>query len=171
MITDIMVDIETLGTQPGSAILAIAAVTKCSSFVKYLSNEDSIRQRFTMDVDTINWWLLQPPELYALITSGTAPVKGTLEAFSDWLSGFTNYRIWGNGAGFDIVLLEAAYRKVGVKIPWNYWQVMCYRTLKNLYPDLCTIKPAIPHDPYSDAAAEYQNLQVMLNEMRKPKML
>lgn len=171
MTTDIMVDIETLGTQPGSAILAIAAVTERSSFVEYLSNADSIRHRFTMDVDTINWWLLQPQELYAVTTSGTAPVKGTLEAFSDWLSGFTNYRIWGNGAGFDIVLLEAAYRKVGVKIPWNYWQVMCYRTLKNIYPDLCTHKPVTPHDPYEDAKAQYQNLQVILNEMRQPKML
>lgn len=171
MIRDIVVDLETLGIQPGSVILSIAAVTDDASFVDTISLADSIRHRFTVDADTLKWWQEQPEELYIKMTSGTAPVVKTLIQFSNWLSNYSDYRIWGNGANFDITLLEVAFRKVGVEIPWKYWQVMCYRTLKNLYPDLCTNKPAIPHDPYSDAAAEYKNLQVILNEMCKPKML
>lgn len=168
---DIVVDLETLGIQPGSVILSIAAVTDGASFVDTISLADSIRHRFTVDAATLKWWQEQPEELYTKITSGTATVLKTLLLFSNWLSHYPNYRIWGNGANFDITLLEVAFRKVGAEIPWKYWQVMCYRTLKNLYPDLCTIKPAIPHDPYSDAAAQYRNLQVILNEMRQPKML
>lgn len=47
------------------------------------------------------------------------------------MSGFCwNHRaVWSNGAGFDIVAMESAWRQLGMNIPWTYWSVRDTRTL------------------------------------------
>ena len=37
--------------------------------------------------------------------------------------------VWSNGATFDIVVAENAFRQVDIKIPWNFWTIRDTRTL------------------------------------------
>ena len=42
----------------------------------------------------------------------------------------TNPReIWCNGASFDFPMLDAAFRAMGGKVPWEYWQQRDVRTM------------------------------------------
>lgn len=70
-------------------------------------------------------------------------------------------RVWGDGATFDPVLLEAAYRACNMPCPWYYTEVYCYRTLRQLKDSK---KPAsvTAHDALSDAKAQLKHLQELL---------
>ena len=37
--------------------------------------------------------------------------------------------VWGNGSSFDIAILEYWYNKLGLCIPWNFWNVRDLRTI------------------------------------------
>lgn len=134
---DVMLDLETCGTAPGSVILAIGACTfdLQHTFYEKISLDDSQAQGFITDNNTLAWWNTQAPAVREEAFSGTLPVVNALGNFADW------YRIlpaekrflWGNGAGFDQQLLATAYRWVGMVQPWEYKEERCYRTLKNLY--------------------------------------
>jgi hypothetical protein len=41
--------------------------------------------------------------------------------------------VWGNGATFDISILEDAYRQLDLEIPWKFWNVRDCRTVKDMY--------------------------------------
>lgn len=47
-----------------------------------------------------------------------------------------NVCVWGNGATFDMTLLEAVYELTGIECPWNnervFWTVRDLRTLVDL---------------------------------------
>jgi hypothetical protein len=60
-----------------------------------------------------------------------------LDGFSDWLRLLGScmpgdLRIWGNGAGFDNVLLRQVYETHGREMPWSFRHDRCFRTLRNM---------------------------------------
>ena len=69
--SDIMIDLETLGTTPGSVILSVAAVPfvrgpgstrsrrRANAFYAKISLKDSLRRGFSVDADTLVWWMGQ----------------------------------------------------------------------------------------------------------------
>jgi len=46
--------------------------------------------------------------------------------------------IWGNGATFDVSMLENAYRMLELPIPWMFWDVRDVRTIVQLAAALPT---------------------------------
>jgi exodeoxyribonuclease VIII len=40
--------------------------------------------------------------------------------------------MFGNGASFDNVILGEAYKRCGLKVPWNFWNDRCLRTLMDI---------------------------------------
>jgi hypothetical protein len=48
------------------------------------------------------------------------------------LKSLDGLKVWGNGAGFDPVLLEAAYSAADVPAPWKYWNALDVRTLVHM---------------------------------------
>ena len=68
--------------------------------------------------------------------------------------------VWGNGADFDLVILENYFRRMGWdQMPWSYKNVRCYRTLKNLVPDIPFKNTGVAHSAEDDAA--YQALHAI----------
>lgn len=59
MITNIMLDLETLGTCPGSVILQIGAVRSNNGLERTITIDSCLRAGLTVDGDTIGWWLRQ----------------------------------------------------------------------------------------------------------------
>jgi|SRR6267378_8679871 len=166
--TNILVDIETLGTTPGSVILAIGATTflhpgiEPREFYMQISVDDSKDEGFNIDDKTLEWWKLQDQEVYEEATCGVDSVRLVLNSFSYWLESITDTPIlWGNAARFDLGLLEAAYNKLDLEVPWEFQNEMCYRTLKNLYAGLA---PKVPrfgtaHNALFDAISQAQQAE------------
>lgn len=140
-LTDVMIDLETLGLKPGCKILSIGAV----SFSSVQSMSRSVPLQFyaraskdtqpelQADRGTIAWWDKQSEAAKQEAFAGTAPLSQVLVEFAASLGILGNVRVWGNAASFDISILEAAFEVYNIPIPWSYKNVMCFRTLKNLY--------------------------------------
>lgn len=142
---NIMCDLETLGTRPGSSILSIGAVefdpqtgTIDDEFYVVIDLDSCRMNGLREEPDTRDWWDRQSGEArVALMQAETGQGKMldvALNMFAEWLLGEDDlpFLIWGNGAAFDVPILEAAYVRVGQSIPWDFRHVCCYRTLRRL---------------------------------------
>ena len=71
---EIMLDLETMGTGPNAAIVAIEAAAFCPHEHRVLGNSfympvglaSAVQGGGVMDVGTVQWWLQQGPEARAL---------------------------------------------------------------------------------------------------------
>lgn len=168
--THVMVDLETLGTRPGCRILSIGAVVMLKSieipttsieFYRELDPND--QPGLTVDPATWAWWQEQDPaardRLFA--TGGKPGLLPGLKEFGLWLSSVSaSYKdqpqvcIWGNGADFDNAILQVAFAAAGLPQPWPFWNNRCYRTLKNLRPDLPAVRQGVHHNALDDARTQ-----------------
>lgn len=161
----IMLDIETLGTAPGSIIASIAAVVfgpegTGPTFYRRICLDSCAAAGLSPDMATLNWWLRQDSAARSELTHPDR--RHLCEALLD-LTAFiksmrpTEPEIWGNGSDFDNTLLAAAYTATGLTCPWKYWKNRCYRTLKSLFPHIPYTPPQIPHHALHDATAQAQH--------------
>lgn len=171
--TNIMIDLETLGTRPGSTILSIGATTFDTSgvgedeFYWVINRKTCAAAGLKEFDDTVFWWARQPGGVAFLSKCNddrSAPLGGVLSIFTTWLDNLepigTRF-IWGNGADFDIALLAEAYHRCGLIPPWKYSNVRCYRTLKNLHP-ACPIAVANNHNALDDAKNQAEHASRLL---------
>lgn len=136
-----MIDIETLGLEPGAAILSIGAVTFSESglgdpFYEEVSLPSCQSAGLEIDAGTLDWWLNQSDQVNSVLTGGQ-PLEEVLAEFTAWLPA-TDREIWANSPSFDCAILEAAYQAVGREAPWTYEDKRDVRTIKSLpiAPDL-----------------------------------
>jgi hypothetical protein len=180
----VMIDLETLGTRPGCSILSIGAVefgpagVKSSFYV--VARRSSCRDAgLVEDPDTIAWWDKQSHEARDLIVESadqlrSVPLGHALNQFDFWLEQVTgcvnadgrkNLQVYGNGADFDLPILSEAYRRCGMVAPWPAYAGRCYRTLKNLKPELKMVRSGIHHNALDDAKAQAEHCAVILHEL------
>ena len=167
--TDVMIDIETAGTKPGCVILSIGACTlvdEPNEFYIRIDPQSSREIGLSISAQTMAWWNKQPRETRDEAFSGDVNVREALFEFSDWLLQLGEIRVWGNGASFDVPILEAAYEKCGIKIPWKYTQSMCYRTMRSLYPHIAFVDPEMKHSAIEDARAQAEHLRKIFDYMQ-----
>lgn len=163
---DIMLDIETMGTNNNAAIVSIGAVRIDSrtweikdNFYRVVSLKSSWRAGGLMDADTVIWWLTQDEEARKALTGDDSVlIDSALKEFAEWVRKFSLNGIWGNGASFDNVILENAYLRSFKTPPWTYTMNRCYRTLKAIYPEIARIKSTVPHHALFDAIAQAEHL-------------
>ena len=150
----VMLDLETMGTGPTSAIVAIGAARFSAqgvgeTFYQVVDLESSVKCGLTMEASTVMWWLKQGDAARRALTENPDDLSTSLVRFSCWLdtlhvgydTSSADVEIWGNGAAFDIVILANAYKTLDMPVPWNFWNDQCYRTLKRQFPHL-----AVPMD-------------------------
>lgn len=164
-----MIDLETLGVGPRSAILSIGYVRfdPYSQDIGYpnvihVDVESCIQRGMVMKDSTFRWWLSQSDEARDALTKHQGldlPL-----ALSELAADLTpDDHVWGNGANFDISILETAHELCDMELPWRFYNVRCYRTVKNLFPDVPKRIPRVAHDAGEDALAQALHLQDMLN--------
>jgi hypothetical protein len=168
---DVMVDLETLGTTPGSAIVAIGAVEFDMQnlvlgyrFYRTISLKSCVAAGLTIEADTVTWWLGRTDAARRAITGGTplalVDALNEFTAFRAKCAPSDNVRVWGNGPSFDNALLSAAYRAVGLEQPWRFWNDRCLRTLSALFPSVEKLpREGVHHHALDDA--EYQANHVL----------
>ena len=179
MTAHLVCDIETTGTEPGCCILSIALVPvgipEIEPFYETISHEDSLIQGFHDELETLSWWDKQKTEAQTEAFSGTRKLRSVLESVSFYMDvvkelgsgGNQKLYLWGNGKDFDNVLLSAAYKRLGLKQPWDFRNNRCYRDLASYYPWIAKVKPEIPHHALYDAKAEAAHLEMIFNELRQ----
>ena len=134
----LMIDLETLGKTSDAVILSIGAVafnmdgTVGPEFEKFPKIDEQFVNR-KIEWSTIQWWISQ--EQAARLTIASAPrvlsLEGCLAGLSDFCKDNLDekFKVWSNGASFDIAMMNHAYDQIGLETPWSYRNQMDCRTI------------------------------------------
>ncbi len=140
---NIMVDLETFGTEPNSVIVAIGAChftpdgLNQDFFYEAVNPQSCIKQGLVVNGDTLRWWISQGEEARTELSAVPGlHIVEALNRFTQWVNKYNNPQIWGNGAAFDNVILRSAYEACDIKAPWMFWDDRCYRTIKSMFPEI-----------------------------------
>lgn len=155
---DVSIDLETLGTTPGSVILALGAQEfnprtgdMGRSFYVNIDRESCEAAGLTTSADTLKWWDLQSPIAKAQLLNPTPlPLIAGLRHFSRFYSRNIGY-IWGHGSTFDVSLLDAAYRAFHMTPPWKFHAARDTRTLLALAGVEVSRERGVHHYALTDA--------------------
>lgn len=159
--THIMVDLETMGSRPGSVIASIGAVvfdpvagTLGEAFYRTIKLSSCADVGLRFDGDTVGWWLRQGDEARAALFVEPSPLAAVLNEFYAWWRARNGAFFWSHGANFDDPILAEAFRAIGGGPPWKYWDSRCTRTVF----DLAGVKPdraaGVHHTALDDAKAQ-----------------
>jgi len=166
-----MLDIETMGNTPNSAIISIGAVRFDKGGLKDefqslpIKLESSIDAGLQIDASTVMWWMKQSEGARSKVYNGKVELEEILVDFSRWVHESEEPPIvWGNGAMFDNVILGNAYNKVGMEKPWAFWNDRCYRTVKSLYPKTEIERVGVYHHAVDDAKSQALHLLQIIEE-------
>ena len=167
MKTKVMLDLETLGNRPGSALVAIGAVKFgngeiLEEFYQRIDLESCIQLGLVMDSSTVLWWLKQADGPRLEITQPGRHICEVLVNFSQWVAD-PDAEMWGNGATFDNVLLACAYDAAIRPRPWKHSGDRCYRTMKNLHPEVLMARDGVHHHALDDARDQARHLMDILS--------
>jgi len=181
MTIHISLDLETLGTAPGSTILSVGAVVFSPdglgpTFHKVISRKTCRAAGLTEDPETAEWWRRQSAEAQATLreaTSGGEPLGDVLHAFGRWTTwtgscnkgGPPGVLVYGNGAAFDNALLAAAARACGFAPLWDHRNDRCYRTLRALRPAIEMRRTGTFHNALDDAKSQAEHAVRILDDL------
>lgn len=160
-----MLDLETLGQGSNSVIIAIGAVLfnpyggTTHDFYCTIDPEDAVREGLQIDASTVMWWLQQSDTARSAFKKPGMPLKAALNSFREWYT--KDAPVWGNGAAFDNVILANAYKAIGEKQPWDFWNDRCYRTVKGMYPHIKLSRTGTYHNALDDAKTQAEHLQTI----------
>lgn len=165
MTTHLMLDLETLGTVPGCAILSIGAapfeaepsINTYPYFYETIDLASCFDAGLVIDPRTIAWWMQQAEDVRGEAFSGKKTLVDTLLAFNDFYNSCGRPLIWGHGAGFDLPILEAAYRAANCYWNWGYRAGRDTRTIFDIAGIEAT-KPVGAHNALTDAIAQAQDV-------------
>lgn len=183
----LLIDIETLGTDPDSVVLSIACVPfmlevhtyfseliKDGFIVKLNAQEQIKSYQRTVEDGVVKWWKTQPKEVFdAMVrpSSEDVSLKEGLTLFNKFVSGIKGYYfnesyVWSRGNNFDFPILKSLYKDAGIGIPYNDWRVRDVRTAIDIMAGTGDGKyevkfggdEFIAHNPLHDAAMDAARL-------------
>lgn len=186
MFTHLMVDIETFGKKADAPVVSIGAVfcdpstgDTGSEFYKVISLESAMASGGVPDASTIIFWLKASPEARSeLVMDDAIPLEDALLQLNEFIKenaayGPDSVQVWGNGATYDNVLLEASYDRTGISCPWKFWNNRDVRTIVELGKAIgCKPRYEIPfegepHKAISDALHQVKYVSAVWQHLTK----
>jgi DNA polymerase III epsilon subunit-like protein len=145
--TDIMIDIETVGTRPYSGIVSIAAVEfdietgECKrEFYEIVSMNSCEELGFGFDHETMIWWFCQDSDSKLIFSKENQEealdIDIALTGLKEFFSNYDRVTVWANSPSFDLSLLKNAYEKCSIPCPWNFYQERDVRTYLSIFPEI-----------------------------------
>jgi hypothetical protein len=132
---NLMIDLETWGTQCGSAIRSIGAVqfdpygtTTGAEFYMNISDASCEAHGLVKDAGTVTWWSQQTQQARDSLLKDQRTLTEAAMAFDEFFRRCRAVFVWGQGASFDPVIWEGAMIKIKRRVPWKFWDVRCTRT-------------------------------------------
>lgn len=133
---DVMLDLETWGTAPGSAIRSIGAVLFDprtdqigDTFYANISDSSCHNVGLTKDGGTVDWWFRQSKQAQDSLNVNPRPIHEVAQEFRRWFGRNAGYYVWAQGSNFDPVLWEAACKAVVQPVPWKFFNCSDTRTI------------------------------------------
>lgn len=183
---NVMVDIETTSSENNAGILSIAMVPfqlesglfviapeddmprELSPFVVYPSLIDQFFNGAHFDQDTQNWWKDKPQDVKSDIIMGqNGSLLRSMQSVASFIHSIRNKHIdsgacdkivfWSQGIDFDRRILENAFNRVGIEIPWKYYDWMDCRTVTALF-NIEHDRSKIVHSAYADCVNQINEL-------------
>ncbi len=152
------IDLETLGTAPGSVILSIGAVAFDPVWgvmaAPFYANLEVVPQQVALlkiDPDTVAWWAEQSAEARGRLEVGIMSPSIALHDLAAYWDRYGCRYPWGHGAGFDVTLLEELHRAFSHTVPWDFRNVRDLRTLLDLSGVRVNRDKGLLHDAADDA--------------------
>ncbi|HBD3089077.1 TPA: 3'-5' exoribonuclease, partial [Escherichia coli] len=158
------VDIETMGTNPDAPINSIGGKffdpETGEMGPEFSKTIDAKTGGGTVDISSIEWWLVQSSEARSAILVNQIPLDDALLQFREFISEHSDEKfvqVWGNGATFDNVILRRSCERQGIPCPWRYHNDRDVRTIvelgKTIGFDARTAIPfeGVPHNALDDA--------------------
>lgn len=176
MLTDIMIDLETLATSPDATVLTIGAVKfdpfgdevnepTCQKFYVRVDIDSCDRLGLAVNDDTVAWWANQSKEAQdeAFNPDGRIDIVDAMHQLYKFCWGAK--RVWSHGAAFDIVICEHIFNKIQKAVPWKFWEVRCTRTLFDIgiNPER---PPVLKHHALEDAWNQAVGVQNVYKKLR-----
>lgn len=177
---NIMIDLETLGTEADAVIVSIGAMRFDLEAETVASGPDDtfymvcdVRSQAERHVSqsTQDWWQQQSPQAREVFNQPSTHITLALISLGAFiLATPSTPHVWSNGADFDLPMLAHAYRLYGVALPWKPYAGRCYRTYKNLPGARAITVPrtGTHHNALDDAIYQAQHLQAIHAALFKP---
>lgn len=111
----LMVDIETLGTEPGSAIISIGVCAFSQDQGIIASDGWAISEKDwhgAIDPKTVKWWMNQNEAARNYSFGGTLSSMIVAQQFRDFVEKWGGDELWANDPDFDVVLLKQWWMRV-----------------------------------------------------------
>jgi hypothetical protein len=179
----LMIDLETMSTASDAAILSIGiqpfnpefnSIDESLGILIHVDLQACINAGLRIDASTIMWWMTQNDNARAglvgrepqLLSQALKKIEEFGRRFHRLPTDWKYLKVWSNGAGFDIPILENAYRRCGFEIPWKFYNVLDVRTMKFMAPEVEAVKPEIAHNALSDAQAQALYVQKCYRYLR-----
>jgi len=172
------VDLETLSTDTDAAIVQVGAVfvpanteidkpehlldpKEFPAFAEY------IEPHGVMSPDTMKWHAeTNNGAVIEAMEGKKLPMKQVLEELNVFVQHHQPDVFCANAPSFDFIILQSAYKRVGLEYPFKFWQQMCTRTIRKLTETHYNVEtrrsdvftPA--HDALADARCQaYDHIQ------------
>ena len=174
---NIMIDIETLGTGPNSIIATIGAMKfdrtrslkpleEMTSFYYRIDFESCNSLGMVSEEETVKWWDNQDEksreEIYG--EENRVPIKQALQELSEFIGNNPYTTVWAQGPHFDCTILENAYKKCNLRVPWAFWNVRDCRTLFDIANLRLKNNPGdYPHHSLYDCYKQVKGVKLALS--------
>lgn len=140
---NVMIDIETMGLHSDAVVLSIGAVFfdekgLGKEFYEKVDMQSCIDLGLTIDASTLYWWMEQSEsarkEFVECQGSDIVDSMGRLTGFLKEEFRTDQYpgKVWSNGTDFDLSILKTIYRKLGMEVPWKYYNQRDFRTYRKM---------------------------------------
>ena len=178
----IMLDLETMGNTSNSVIVSIAAVpfnlesneVSAHCFYELVDFQSCLDVGLTVNASTVLWWMQQNDDARKELYKPKNPAESIHKALNDLYSFFREFnkdvQVWGNGARFDLGLLEDAYRACNYhEMPWDFRKERDVRTLVSLAPQIKETTPfkGTEHHPIDDCIHQINYCCAIYNHLTK----
>ncbi|MEL7445578.1 MAG: 3'-5' exonuclease [Pseudomonadota bacterium] len=119
--SDLMIDIETMGTGHNAAMIQLAGVffdratgQLGEEFCENISLESCLAEGFEKDASTEQWWSEQNPDVLAQITKNPLPARDAIGLYSDFVGRGKGLSVWSH-ATFDFVIVQNYLKAFGAR--------------------------------------------------------
>lgn len=171
MKNELMIDIETTGTNPGCKVLTLGAFgfAKDGSQVEFYRRFSILRlceEGFQDDVATMDWWRKKDKDAFDEAFGGKDDPKEGLAEFKQWcyanfaMGAKDGFKVWCKGIDFDFPILKFFLAHFGHHFPWKFWDQYDYRTISKLFPVITASENnGMAHSAIEDAKAQMRGLR------------
>lgn len=169
---DLMLDCETMGTGPDAALVSIGAVffserdgALGDTFYRVINLATAVRSGGQIDPGTVMWWLAQDDAARTAIRTGTSDITEVLTEFQAFVKrGGPDVRVWGCSPTFDCLKVERSMKRVGLTVPWKYFNERDYRTVRERNKSIKLNERTGLHNALDDAKFQALHLIKIRNE-------